>query len=240
MVRKLLVVLTLITFLNGCVTAGAHFQSLKPEQQISEVQSDLKKLGYYRGSVDGVYGKQTAKSIRDFQRDKGMTQNGQVSKSVYIQAGLTVTEQRKKNSAYTGQRKTKSNKNRQMSTMLKKAETAHILQSNIPTPPGAPNNSVIEDAVRAELKNNIPERWVNATLVGRNEKFRTMEIIKWGIFNKERNYWPIRVRFTGRATVIPPFGKSFSREFDGIGEFRFFKDDFGDWKSVFLRPNLFG
>jgi peptidoglycan hydrolase-like protein with peptidoglycan-binding domain len=82
----------LTAMISSCVTSGQHYRSLSPENQITEVQSDLSKLGYYTGVVDGIYGSKTEKAIRDFQRDHGMTQDGKVSESLYIQAGLAVSK----------------------------------------------------------------------------------------------------------------------------------------------------
>lgn len=78
--------------ISGCVNSGQHYRSLSPENQVTEVQSDLSRLGYYTGVVDGIYGSKTERAIRDFQRDHGMTQDGRISQSLYIQAGLAVSK----------------------------------------------------------------------------------------------------------------------------------------------------
>lgn len=41
-----------------------------------EVQSKLKDMGYYSGTVDGVYGPQTARAIGTFQKDKNLPFTG--------------------------------------------------------------------------------------------------------------------------------------------------------------------
>lgn len=120
---RAIITLGLIILLLGCISAGAHYQSLKPEQQISEIQSDLKKLGYYSGTVDGAYGKQTSTAIQNFQRDHGMAQDGQISKSLYIQAGLAVTEQRKVSSTNNTQTRSTTGYSTNQNTQSQSSES---------------------------------------------------------------------------------------------------------------------
>lgn len=39
--------------------------------RVREVQSILKQMGYYRGTVDGIYGSQTEAAVRNFQKKYG-------------------------------------------------------------------------------------------------------------------------------------------------------------------------
>lgn len=43
---------------------------------LSEVQSGLKRLGLYRGAVDGIMGPQTETAIREFQRQNRLSETG--------------------------------------------------------------------------------------------------------------------------------------------------------------------
>jgi len=45
-------------------------------EQVRVIQSKLKNWGYYDGSVDGIYGSQTAEAVRYFQRKNGLTPDG--------------------------------------------------------------------------------------------------------------------------------------------------------------------
>ena len=47
--------------------------------QIAEVQAELSRLGYKVGKVDGKFGPQTAKAIRNFQKDHQLKADGKVS-----------------------------------------------------------------------------------------------------------------------------------------------------------------
>jgi peptidoglycan hydrolase-like protein with peptidoglycan-binding domain len=41
-----------------------------------EIQSHLQALGYYQGSIDGIYGPLTARAVGDFQADRGLVVDG--------------------------------------------------------------------------------------------------------------------------------------------------------------------
>lgn len=44
--------------------------------EVRRIQKKLKSLGYYKGSVDGVYGTATQKAVRSFQKNCGITADG--------------------------------------------------------------------------------------------------------------------------------------------------------------------
>ncbi len=44
--------------------------------EVRSVQTKLKELGYYKGSVDGIYGVKTQKAVRAFQKNCGITADG--------------------------------------------------------------------------------------------------------------------------------------------------------------------
>ncbi len=45
-------------------------------QAVRDLQSQLKKLHYYQSSVDGIFGSQTERAVRAFQRDNGLRVDG--------------------------------------------------------------------------------------------------------------------------------------------------------------------
>ena len=45
---------------------------------VKNLQRDLKKLGYYTGSIDGDFGPATEKAVKAFQKSRGLTQDGKV------------------------------------------------------------------------------------------------------------------------------------------------------------------
>jgi hypothetical protein len=98
----------------------------------------------------------------------------------------------------------------------------------------------VEKAVREELSKSVPERWMNAMVVGGDSNITSIKIIEWGDFNSDAKYWPVKVKVTGSAKLRVPFGKAEVRNFDEVGEFRFYKDDYEKWQSKFMKPSLFG
>ena len=45
-------------------------------EEVRQVQTKLKSLGLYTGSVDGIYGTGTQKAVRQFQKNCGLTVDG--------------------------------------------------------------------------------------------------------------------------------------------------------------------
>ena len=44
--------------------------------EVTQIQTKLKNWGYYKGSVDGIYGSQTLNAVKNFQRKNGLTVDG--------------------------------------------------------------------------------------------------------------------------------------------------------------------
>ncbi len=44
--------------------------------EVTNIQSRLSELGYYSGSIDGIFGTQTQNAVKRFQRDYGLTVDG--------------------------------------------------------------------------------------------------------------------------------------------------------------------
>ena len=56
--------------------------------EVKELQRRLKEWGYYNGSVDGVYGKQTVEAVKYFQRKNGLTPDGIAGRSTFEALGM--------------------------------------------------------------------------------------------------------------------------------------------------------
>ena len=41
--------------------------------EVTQIQTKLKRWGYYSGSIDGIYGTQTVNAVKYFQRKNGLT-----------------------------------------------------------------------------------------------------------------------------------------------------------------------
>ena len=63
------------TFLrNNEVQALSKYGSRGDE--VIQIQTKLKRWGYYNGTIDGIYGSQTMAAVKYFQRKNGLTQDG--------------------------------------------------------------------------------------------------------------------------------------------------------------------
>ena len=63
-----------ILFENNEVEALSKYGSRGSE--VTQIQTKLKRWGYYNGNIDGIYGTQTVNAVKYFQRKNGLTQDG--------------------------------------------------------------------------------------------------------------------------------------------------------------------
>lgn len=56
--------------------------------EVRQIQKKLSSLGYYKGSVDGIYGTATKKAVIAFQRNCGITADGICGKTTLLYLGL--------------------------------------------------------------------------------------------------------------------------------------------------------
>lgn len=56
--------------------------------EVRNIQTVLKRLGYYTGSIDGIYGSGTRSAVIRFQRDCGLTQDGICGPVTLLYLGL--------------------------------------------------------------------------------------------------------------------------------------------------------
>lgn len=57
-------------------------------QEVRQIQRKLQNLGFYSGSVDGVYGTATQKAVRNFQKSCGITADGIAGPKTLLYLGL--------------------------------------------------------------------------------------------------------------------------------------------------------
>ena len=76
---KLLVAVLTATCLFGgaiCLSPAALSKIGSRGDEVRQIQTRLKKWGYYSGSVDGIYGTATKKAVQSFQQKNGLTADG--------------------------------------------------------------------------------------------------------------------------------------------------------------------
>lgn len=95
--RKIFVVCIMIVFIvsiiayivlrNSEVEALSKYGSRGDE--VIQIQTKLKRWGYYNGNIDGIYGSQTQEAVRYFQRKNGLTVDGIAGPKTLAAMGIT-------------------------------------------------------------------------------------------------------------------------------------------------------
>ncbi|MBW9150775.1 spore cortex-lytic enzyme [Clostridium estertheticum] len=62
-------------------------------EQVKQIQTKLKKWGYYKESVDGIYGYNTYLSVKSFQKSNGLKVDGMAGNSTLSAIGLPSSTQ---------------------------------------------------------------------------------------------------------------------------------------------------
>lgn len=92
--KKTIMTVAAIIALNFFFAAWSQYASAELYKKgssgatVSEIQTRLKAWGYYNGSVDGVYGSATEKAVKYFQRQNGLSADGQVGAQTLAALGL--------------------------------------------------------------------------------------------------------------------------------------------------------
>lgn len=68
--------------------------------EVRNIQTKLKKWGYYNGSIDGVYGRATEAAVRYFQRSNGLTPDGVAGTATLRAMGIFTSGGRPASSSY--------------------------------------------------------------------------------------------------------------------------------------------
>lgn len=58
--------------------------------EVKAIQEKLKERGVYKGSVDGVYGTNTQKAVKTFQKQQGLTQDGVAGPATLKKLGISM------------------------------------------------------------------------------------------------------------------------------------------------------
>ena len=87
----ILILITLITtiifiFQNNTVETLSKYGSRGDE--VKQIQTKLKRWGYYNGSIDGIYGSKTLEAVRYFQRKNGLKVDGIAGASTLKAMGI--------------------------------------------------------------------------------------------------------------------------------------------------------
>ena len=81
------VIFFIIGFQNNNVEALSKYGSRGDE--VKQIQTKLKRWGYYNGSIDGIYGSKTLEAVKYFQRKNGLTVDGIAGPATLNAMGIT-------------------------------------------------------------------------------------------------------------------------------------------------------
>lgn len=84
-----------IALFTGILSPGRQVATQGPAlywgsrgDDVSQVQQRLRQWGYYKGPVDGVFGNETNRAVREFQRKNGLNPDGTVGQATRSAMGL--------------------------------------------------------------------------------------------------------------------------------------------------------
>ena len=90
--RVITLFLALTLVLGGVVALraqAASYQRGSSGQVVTQIQTKLKRWGYYNGVIDGIYGSATEKAVRLFQQKNGLTVDGKAGQKTLAALGIT-------------------------------------------------------------------------------------------------------------------------------------------------------
>ena len=83
--KKIVIILSITILLIGVIAFIVLFENNEVEalskygsrgDEVRQIQTKLKRWGYYNGNVDGIFGSQTLEAVKYFQRKNGLTVDG--------------------------------------------------------------------------------------------------------------------------------------------------------------------
>lgn len=93
-----------------------------------------------------------------------------------------------------------------------------------------PSDDTVRSTIAESLRRQVPSTWSGSLLACKTAQIELIEIKQRGKFNKKAGYWPIKARVKGSCEVDLVFKKEM-KEFDQVGDFRLYQDDYGEWKA---------
>lgn len=100
--KILLIIFIIICLINSINTVLTVNNYIQPENnsinvlskvgsrgnEVRKIQTKLKQLGYYKGSIDGIFGSDTKKAVINFQKSCGLTADGIAGPKTLLYLGL--------------------------------------------------------------------------------------------------------------------------------------------------------
>lgn len=93
--RSLIILLAVLILLNSVIILGVQgafsvsYRRGSSGDTVKQIQKKLANLGYYTGSIDGIYGSKTEAAVRAYQRDYGLTVDGIAGTNTLASLGIS-------------------------------------------------------------------------------------------------------------------------------------------------------
>lgn len=88
----ILLLTTLAIFVISNINKGNEVEALSKYgsrgSEVTQIQTKLKRWGYYKGNIDGIYGSQTVEAVKYFQRKNGLAVDGIAGKNTLAAMGI--------------------------------------------------------------------------------------------------------------------------------------------------------
>lgn len=104
---NIMVVFAIFLFYNISFRTNESFALSKygsTGSEVTQIQTKLKRWGYYNGNIDGIYGSKTVTAVRSFQSKNGLTVDGIAGPKTLAAMGIS-------SSSYSGSSNNNSNLN---------------------------------------------------------------------------------------------------------------------------------
>ena len=98
-IRRMAAVVLAVLMVTS-VTVFAAYRSGDRGEKVKEIQTRLKRWGYYTGNIDGIYGKKTVAAVKYFQRQNGLTVDGICGEQTLAALGISGGSQAGDNDLY--------------------------------------------------------------------------------------------------------------------------------------------
>ena len=93
------IIISLVNSINTVLTENNYIQQENNSinvlskvgsrgNEVRKIQTKLKQLGYYKGSIDGIFGSDTKKAVINFQKSCGLTADGIAGPKTLLYLGL--------------------------------------------------------------------------------------------------------------------------------------------------------
>ena len=100
----IMIISTIILLITGTVAIAIIYKNNQENEtievlskygsrgsEVTQIQTKLKRWGYYSGNIDGIYGTQTVKAVKYFQRKNGLTADGIAGPATLKAMGITTS-----------------------------------------------------------------------------------------------------------------------------------------------------